>query len=112
MRAALCCADKNKGGDNTKGGDNNKGGEMPGNDIDIEQSADVFWVPLGGQTPKGLIGSGARRHFSRLRDAIVFTMETLPPRYRPTAWISLFAGSLKIEEIETLYHGIERDESR
>jgi hypothetical protein len=85
---------------------------MSGNDINPEQSADVFWLPRGGQPPKGLIGSGEQRHFHRLRDAIVFTMETLPPRDRATAWISLFAGSLKIEEIETLYRGIERDESR
>jgi hypothetical protein len=85
---------------------------MPANDINLEQSADVFWLPLGGQPPKGLIGSGEQKHFSRLREAIVFTMETLPPRDRATAWISLFSGSLKIEEIETSYRGIKRDESR
>src|ERR1700731_538228 len=81
----------------------NKGGKMPVNDIDLEQSADVLWVPLDGQPPKGLIGSGERKHFSRLRDAIVFTMETLPLGDRATAWISLSAGSLKIEGIEALH---------
>jgi hypothetical protein len=80
-------------------------------DINPEQSADVFWLPLGGQRPNGLIGSGEQRHFSRLRDAIVFTMEMLPPRDRATAWISLHTGSLKIEEIKTLYRGIMLDES-
>jgi hypothetical protein len=39
-------------------------------------------------------------------------METLPPRDRATAWISMFVGSLKIEEIKAFYRGIKRDESR
>ena len=34
---------------------------MPGSDINPEQSADVFWLPRGGQPPKGLIGSGEQR---------------------------------------------------
>jgi hypothetical protein len=85
---------------------------MPGNEINLEQSADVFWLPLGVEPPKGLFGSGEQRHFPRLREAIVFTMENLPPRDRATAWISMFVGSLKIEEIETFYRGIKRDESR
>jgi hypothetical protein len=89
----------------------NKGGKMPVNDIDLEQSADVLWVPLDGQPPTGLIGSGERKHFSRLRDAIVFTMETLPLGDRATAWISLSAGSLKIEGIEALHRRLKPRES-
>jgi hypothetical protein len=85
---------------------------MPDDEINLDQSAEVFWLPLGGKPPKGMIGGAEQRHFSSLRDAIVFTMETLPPRDRATSWISLFARSLKIEEIETLYHGIKGDESR
>jgi hypothetical protein len=84
---------------------------MPCNDINLEQSADVFWLPLGGQPPIGLIGSGEQRHFPHLREAIVFTMETLPPRDRATSWISLFTGSLQIEEIEALHRELKPRES-
>ena len=85
---------------------------MLGDDINLDQSADVFWLPLGGaERPKGLIGCGEQRHFPSLRDAIVFTMDTLPPRERATAWISLLTGPLKIEEIEVLHRRLKPRES-
>jgi hypothetical protein len=87
-------------------------GKMLGDDINLDQSADVFWLPLGGaERPKGLIGCGEQRHFPSLRDAIVFTMDTLPPRERATAWISLLTGPLKIEEIEVLHRRLKPRES-
>ena len=85
---------------------------MPGDDTNLDQSAVVFWLPLGGaERPKGLIGCGERRHFPSQRDAIVFAMDTLPPRERATAWISLFSGSLKMEEIEALHLRLKPRES-
>jgi hypothetical protein len=79
---------------------------MPGGDIDLNQSADVLWLPINsGAPPEGIIG-GEQRHFPSLREAILFIMETLPLESRATARITLSAGSLTIEEIELLYQAI------
>ncbi len=80
---------------------------MSGDAIGLNQSADVFWLPLGGEPPIVTIRGGEQKHFESLRDTVAFTMETLPPRDRATAWISLHTGSLKIEEIEALHRELE-----
>jgi hypothetical protein len=71
-------------------------------EIDLDQSADVLWIPVD-LLPTAGISGGEQRHFSTLRDAIVFTMENLPASDSATAWITLRDGSLDIEQIERLY---------
>lgn len=71
-------------------------------EIKLDQSADVLWIPVDRIRPKD-IGGGEQRHFSLLSDAIKFVMDDLLPRDRATAWITLNDGSLKIEEIERIY---------
>jgi hypothetical protein len=84
---------------------------MPGEDIDLDHSADVLWLPSKtGLPPEGIIGE-EQRHFASLREALIFVMETLPLESRATARITLSAGSLTIEEIELLYQAIGMGES-
>jgi hypothetical protein len=79
------------------------------NNIDLDQSADVLWLPVTDASVRGIVG-GEQKHFASLRAAILFIMETLPPRDRATAWITLQSGSLQMEEIEKLYGELDRRE--
>lgn len=75
---------------------------MATENIDLNQSAVVLWLPVNEVPIRGIIG-GEQKQFSSLRDAILFVMETLPLRDRATAWITLHAGSLQIDMIQKLY---------
>ena len=65
-------------------------------DYDLEQPADVIWIPVDLMPPQEL-GGGNRLHFTTLREAVWFVMEDLPPRDRATAQISFRDGSLQID---------------
>jgi hypothetical protein len=73
---------------------------------DLEQTADVHWLPVDTRPAQGASG-GDKRRFESLRDAILFVMETLTPSDRAVAWIALDRGLLEIEEIERLYSEIK-----
>jgi hypothetical protein len=79
------------------------------NATNLDQPADVLWLPVTDASVRGIVG-GEQKHFASLRAAILFIMETLPPRDRATAWITLQSGSLQIEEIEKLYGELDRQE--
>jgi hypothetical protein len=44
--------------------------------IDLTQSADVLWISVDKIPPHG-IGGGQKRHFTTLRDALIFIMVEL-----------------------------------
>jgi hypothetical protein len=71
-------------------------------DIDLDQAVDVLWLLVNSVPQSGIIGD-EQKHFARLRDAILFVMEELPPKEKATAWILLNDGSLQIEQIKRLY---------
>jgi hypothetical protein len=75
-------------------------------DIDLDQTVEVLWLLVNTVPQSGILG-GEQKHFDRLRDAILFVMEELPPKERATAWILLNDGSLQIEHIERLHREIE-----
>jgi hypothetical protein len=77
-------------------------------DYDLEQSANVHWIPVDLMPPQE-IGGGQERHFATLREALWFVMEDLPPRDRVGAHITSGDRSLDIEDIGSLFEQLKDD---
>jgi hypothetical protein len=77
-------------------------------DYDLEQPADVHWIPVDLMPPQE-IGGGKELHFATLREAVWFVMEDLPPRDRASAQIMSRDRSLQIEEIGSLFEQLKDD---
>jgi hypothetical protein len=77
-------------------------------DYDLEQPADVHWIPVD-LVPPQEIGGGKELHFATLREAVWFVMEDLPPRDRASAQIMSRDRSLQIEEIGSLFEQLKDD---
>ncbi len=73
-------------------------------DFELNRPAQVAWSAPDEPRRQETDDPGTVRSFSSLRDAIVFTLEDLPERYRASARIKVTdGGSLDFDQIERIY---------
>jgi hypothetical protein len=77
-------------------------------DYDLEQPADVHWIPVDLMPPQE-IGGGKETRFATLREAVWFVMEDLPQRDRVSAHITSGDRSLDFDEIGSLFEQLKDD---
>jgi hypothetical protein len=77
--------------------------------LDFSQPAQVVWSAPDEPTRQQTGDPGTVRQFDNLLDAVVFTMEGLPERYRKSAQIKVSDGnSLDLDQIKRIYADIIR----
>lgn len=77
--------------------------------LDLSQSAQVAWSAPDEPTRQQTGDPGTVKQFSSLKDAVVFTLEDLPERYRESARITVADGdSLDFDQIKRIYADIIR----
>lgn len=77
--------------------------------LDLSQPAQVVWSAPDEPTRQQTGDPGTVRQFDNLIDAVVFTLEGLPERYRESAHIKVSDGSsLYFDQIKQIYAEIVR----
>jgi len=77
--------------------------------LDLSQPAQVVWSAPDESTRQQTGDPGTVKQFGRLKDAVVFTLEGLPERYRESARITVADGSsLDLDQIKRIYADIIR----
>ena len=77
--------------------------------LDLSRPAEVVWSAPDEPTRQQTGDPGTVKQFSSLKDAVVFTLEGLPERYRESARIIVADGSsLDLDQIERIYADIIR----
>jgi hypothetical protein len=77
--------------------------------LDVSQPAQVAWSAPDEPTRQQTGDPGTVRQFGNLKDAVVFTLEGLPERYRESAHIKARDGStLDFDQIKRIYAEIIR----
>lgn len=74
--------------------------------IDLDQPADLLWIPANELPEAGADWTGNQRHFTSLREAVRFAVEDLGIADRANVWITTEEGNLTVEQIEQLYEGL------
>jgi hypothetical protein len=77
--------------------------------LDLDQPADVIWVPADQVPETGASSPPNQRHFSSLRQAICFAMEELSIADRANLWITTAGRNLTIEQIEQLHRSLSAE---
>ncbi|MEZ0171199.1 hypothetical protein [Microvirga sp. TS319] len=76
---------------------------------DLSRPAQVVWSAPDEPTRQQTGDPGTVKQFSCLKDAVVFTLEGLPERYRESARITVVdGGSLDFDQIKCIYADIIR----
>lgn len=77
--------------------------------LDLSRPAEVVWSAPDEPTRQQTGDPGTVKQFSSLKDAVVFTLEGLPERYRESAGIIGADGSsLDLDQIKRTYTDIIR----
>jgi hypothetical protein len=74
--------------------------------LDLDQPADVIWVPADQVPETGANSPPNQRHFDALRQAVCFAMDELSIADRANLWIATEEGNLTIEQIEQLHRAL------
>jgi hypothetical protein len=77
--------------------------------LDLSRPAQVVWSAPDEPTRQQTGDPGTVKQFSSLKDAVIFTLEGLPERYREGAPIIVEDGSsLDLDQIKRIYADIIR----
>ncbi len=74
--------------------------------FNLDQPADVIWVPADQVTETGVNSPPNQRHFDSVRQAVCFDMDELSIADRANLWIATEEGNLTIEQIEQLHRSL------